>query len=181
MRCTNCGANFDDGANECPFCGSAVSKELSFEKPDNGKIIAQQTAMNPLLDKEYNFSGNDLLLRGRWGVNVNVKVGEDRLFFQTVPAKKNVLPAVMLEDIMAIEENFHMRTANILIGIFGLILGFSGGLWGFVLPVFVLLLYRERKIKIHLRNGNVLTIYSGDKEIATQFVDDMKKITKIRQ
>lgn len=181
MRCTNCGANFDDKANECPFCGSTANKELSFEQAINAGVSMSNTAMNPLLDKEYNFSGNDLVIKGRWGVNVNVKVGEDRLFFETVPAKKNVLPAIMLEDIMAINESFYMRTANIVIGVIGFLLGISGGYWGFLLPVLVFLLYRERKIKIHLRNGNILTIYSGDKEIASQFVEDMKKITKIRQ
>ncbi len=181
MRCANCGANFEDGANECPFCGSPVKKELSFEQPDNTWNVATQTAMNPLLDKEYNFSGNDLVVKGRWGVEVNVKVGEDRLYFTTVPAKKNVLPAVMLEDIMAIENSFHMRTANIVIGAIGLLLGFTTTLWGFLLPILVLLIYRERKIRIHLRNGNILTIFSSDKELATQFIDDMKKITKIQQ
>lgn len=181
MRCTNCGANFEEGKNECPFCGSVVNKELSFEQPSSEMVMATQTAMNPLLDKEYDFSGNDLVVKGRWGVNVNVKVGSDRLYFQTVPAKKNVLPAIMLEDIMAIEESFHMRTGNIVIAVIGLLLGLCGGAWGFLLPVLVLLLYRERKIKIHLRNGNILTIYSGDKEIAAQFVEDMKKITNIRK
>lgn len=181
MRCTNCGANFDDKANECPFCGSIVNRELSFKQSANAGVVATNTAMNPLLDKEYNFSGNDLVVKGRWGVNVNVKVGEDRLFFETVPAKKNVLPAVMLEDIMAINESFHMRTANIVIGVIGFLLGIAGGYWGFLLPVLVFFLYRERRIKIHLRNGNVLTIYSDDKEIALQFVEDMKKITKIKQ
>ena len=180
MKCTNCGANFEGNSNECPFCGSTVNKELSFEQPTASATVVP-TTMNPLLDKEYNFSGNDLVVKGRWGVNVNVKVGEDRLYLATVPAKKNVLPAIMLEDIMAIEDSFHMRTANIIIGIIGLLLGFAGGAWGFLFPVLVLLLYRERKIKIHLRNGNVLTIYSGDKELASQFVEDMKKITKIRQ
>lgn len=181
MTCTNCGANFEDGAKECPFCGSAVNNELAFEQPANGDVVAMQSAMNPLLDKEYNFSGNDLVIKGRWGVSVNVKVGTDRLYFQTVPAKKNVLPAIMLEDIMAMEESLHIRKGNIVLGVIGLLLGFCGGVWGFVLPIFVLLLYRERKIKIHLRNGNILTIYSGDKALAAQFVEDMKKITKIRQ
>ena len=181
MRCTNCGANFDDGVGECPFCGSENHKKLSFEQVPNVEIVQIQTAMNPLLDTEYNFSGNDLVIKGRWGVSVNVKVGEDRLFFKTVPAKKNVLPAVMLEDIMAIEESAYIRSANIVIGVIGLLLGFAGGLWGFLLPILVLLLYRERKIRMHLRNGNILTIYSGDKELAVQFVEDMKKITKIRQ
>lgn len=73
-----------------------------------------------------------------------------------------------------------MRTANIVLAIFGLLLGFAGGYWGFVLPVFVLLCYRERKMKIHLRNGNVLTIYSGDKESTSEFINDMRTITKIK-
>lgn len=180
MRCANCGANFEEGANECPFCGSPVNGELSFEQSIHEGVNTEQMMMNPLLDKEYEFSGNDLVVRGRWGVNVNVKVGEDRLYFETFPAKKNVLPAIMLEDIMAIEESFHMRTANIVIGVVGLLAGFCGIFWGFVFPALILLLYRERKIKIHLRNGNILTIYSSDKEIANQFVEDMKKITKIR-
>ena len=180
MRCTSCGANFEDDAKECPFCGSSVNRELTFEHFTNQVLNTEQTFMNPLLDKEYKFSGNDLVVRGRWGVNVNVKVGEDRLYFETFPAKKNVLPAIMLEDIMAIEESFHMRTANIVIGAIGFFLGFFGG-WGFLIPIIVLLLYRERKIKIHIRNGNILTIYSSDKELASQFVEDMKKITKIKQ
>lgn len=181
MKCANCGANFDDKANECPYCGTAVNRELSFKQSANPEVIANHTIMNPLLDKEYNFSGNDLVVRGRWGVKVNVKVGEDRLFFETVPAKKNVLPAVMLEDIMAVNESFYMRTANIIIGVVGFLLGIAGGYWGFLIPVLVLFLYRERKIKIYLRNGNVLAIYSDDKALASQFVEDMKKITKIKQ
>lgn len=181
MRCTNCGANFDDKAEECPFCGSAIKRELSSGQTTNKEAAISPTEMNPLLDKEYKFSGNDLVVRGRWGVNVNIKVGEDRLFFETVPAKKNVLPAVMLEDIMAIDESFHMRTANIVISIIGLLLGIAGAVWGFLFPVLVFFLYRERKIKIHLRNGYILTIYSSDKVLASQFVEDMKKITKIRQ
>lgn len=180
MRCINCGASFEEGTKECPFCGSHVHSEIPLESTVNG-VNAEQTALNPLIDKEYDFSGNDLVVRGRWGVNVNVKVGEDRLYFETIPAKKNVLPAIMLEDIMAIENNFHMRTANIVIAVIGLILGFCGGVWFFLAPILVLLLYRERKIRIHIRNGNILTIYSSDKEIANQFVEDMKKITKIRQ
>lgn len=180
MKCTNCGANIGDGAGECPFCGSAINRELSFNESDYSEVMTTQTAMNPLLDKEYNFSGNDLLLKGRWGVNVDVQVGEDRLYFQTFPAKKNVYPAIMLEDIMAIEERFHMRKANIAIGLFGLLLGFAGGTVGFLLPVLILLLYRERKIIIYLRNGNKMTIYSGDKALVNQFVEDMKSITMIR-
>lgn len=181
MRCVNCGANFDEGERECPFCGTPVKKENTYEEKKNGSVEVRVTDMNPLLDKEYTFSGNDILIRGRWGITVNVKVGDDRLYFETIPAKKNVLPAVMLEDIMAIENKFHMRMANIIIGIIGLVLGIAGGTWCFLLPILVILLYRERKIQIYLRNGNVLTIYEGSKANAELFIEDMKKITKIKQ
>lgn len=92
----------------------------------------------------------------------------------------NKIPAVMLEDIMAIQESFHIRTANIVWAIIGLLLGLAGGYWGFIFPIFVLLFYRERKMKIHLRNGNVLTIYSDNQASTSEFVEDMKKITKIK-
>ncbi len=179
MKCRNCGADFENGASKCPFCGTSADWDISFEKNDNIVDTATQT-MNPLLNKEYHFSGNDLAVKGRWGVSVNVTVGEDRLYIETIPAKKNVLPAIILEDIMAIKDEFHLRTANVVIGIIGLILGLLSTPWGFVFPVFVLLFYRERKIVMHLRNGNVLTIYSNDKVIVEQFIEDMKKITKIK-
>lgn len=82
---------------------------------------------------------------------------------------------------MAISESFHMRNFNILLGILGIVLGFVGGLWGFLLPIAVVLLYRERKMKIHVRNGNIITIYSDTTAAFSEFIDDMKKITKINQ
>lgn len=179
MNCKNCGANVPEKAIECPFCGSKIENPIE----TNVCVVETQTQVQPkneLIGKEYSFSGNDLVIRGRWGVKYNISVGEDRLNIETVPARKNKIPAVKLDDIMAIQESFHMRTANILLGIFGLILGCCGGIWGFILPVFVLLCFRERKMKIHLRNGNVLTIYSGDKESTIEFVEDMRKITKIK-
>ncbi len=179
MNCKNCGANVPENAMECPFCSSKI--EIPTET--NVSPVGEQTqvqAQNELMGKEYSFSGNDLVIRGRWGVKHNVTVGEDRINIQTVPAKKNKIPAIMLDDIMAIQESFHMRTANIFLAIFGLILGCCGGFWGFILPVFVLLCFRERKMKIHLRNGNVLTIYSDNKEATNEFIDDMRKITKIQ-
>lgn len=183
MFCKNCGANISSDVKECPYCGTANVPET--KQQAETQAVVQQAAnpemSNPLLGKEYSFSGNDLIIRGRWGIKYNVTVGEDRLNFETVPAKKNKLPAVMLEDIMAIQESFHMRTANILWAVFGLVVGLSGNLWGFIFPIFVLLCYRERKMKIHLRNGNSLTIYSSDKESANEFIEDMKKITKIKK
>ncbi|MBQ3055389.1 MAG: hypothetical protein IJC88_04720 [Oscillospiraceae bacterium] len=171
MYCENCGAKLPENGSKCPFC----------ETNTNVATEAVTQTQNPFLGKEYNFSGNDLVIKGRWGVRYKVTVAEDRLHFETVPAKKNKLPVIILEDILAIEESFHMRTVNILLGIFGLVLGCAGGYWGFVLPVFVLLCYRERKLKIHVRNGKILTIYSDDKESVREFIEDLKKITNIKQ
>ena len=183
MFCKNCGANIGSDATECPYCGTVNVQEVQ-RQAANVVTPVQQTeryvSANPLLGKEYTFSGNDLVIKGRWGVKYNVTVGEDRLNFETVPAKMNKIPAVMLEDIMAIQESFHMRTANIVWAIIGLLLGLAGGYWGFIFPIFVLLFYRERKMKIHLRNGNVLTIYSDNQASTSEFVEDMKKITKIK-
>ena len=182
MFCKNCGANIGSEATECPFCGTANVQEIN-EQTENVAVqqAGSQMLANPLLGKEYAFSGNDLVIRGRWGVKYTVTVGEDRLNFETIPAKKNKIPAVMLEDIMAIQESFHMRTTNIVLAVLGLICGFAGGgFWCFAIAAIVLLLYRERKMKIHLRNGNVVTIYSGNKESTKEFIEDMKKITKIK-
>lgn len=183
MLCKNCGANIGSETSECPYCGTANTPEVN---PQSATVVPVQKAeiqesSNPLLGKEYAFSGNDLVIRGRWGVKFNVTVGEDRLNFETVPAKKNKLPAVMLEDIMAIQESFHMRTTNIVLAVLGLIFGIAGGgFWCFAITALVLLLYRERKMKIHLRNGNILTIYSSDKESTKEFIEDMRRITKIK-
>lgn len=186
MICKNCGANMGTDATECPYCGTTYSTAEGTQQMESkiavtGQQMESLDIVNPLIGKEYSFSGNDLVIKGRWGVRFNISVGEDRLHFETVPAKKNLLPAVMLEDILAIEESFHMRTANILLGILGLLLGLSGGYWGFILPIFVFLCYRERKMKIYIRNGKVLTIYSDDKESVNQFIEDMKTITKIKK
>lgn len=182
MRCSNCGANIDDNMEECSFCGTVISREVPDVQPVKSENLTDtQKTANSLIGKEYDFSGNDLMIRGRWGVRVNVKVGDDRLYFETYPARKNVLPAIMLEDIMAIEEKFYMRTTNKVIAIIGGLLGCSGAFVFFLIPIFVLLLYRERQIKIHMRNGNILTIYSDDRALAEEFVEDMKKITKIKQ
>lgn len=183
MLCKNCGANIGSDVTECPYCGTINMQEVK-EQADNSTVPVQQTeshvSKNPLLGKEYAFSGNDLVVRGRWGIKCYITVGEDRLNFETVPAKENRIPAVMLEDIMAIQESFHMRMANIVLAVLGLILGILGGFWWLLIPVLVLLFYRERKMKIHLRNGNVLTIYSADKESINEFIEDMKKITNIK-
>ena len=185
MFCKNCGANISSNVLECQYCGSANLQESNerIEEKVASPVSQRETPVttNPLLGKEYSFSGNDLVIRGRYGVRFNVMIGEDRLNFETVPAKKNKLPAVMLEDIMAIQESFHMRKTNIILAILGLLLGFAGGYWGFILPILVLLFFRERKMKIHLRNGNSLTIYSGNKESINEFIEDMKKITKIKK
>ncbi len=180
MNCKNCGANVPENAMECPFCSSKI--EIPTEATVSPvEVQTQVQPQNELMGKEYSFSGNDLVIRGRWGVKHNVTVGEDRLNIQTVPAKKNKIPAIMLEDIMAIQESFHMRTTNIVLAILGLVLGFAGGgFWCFAITAFVLLLYRERKMKIHLRNGNVLTIYSDNKEATNEFINDMRRITKIQ-
>lgn len=184
MFCKNCGANIGSDVTECPYCGTANVQEDKQQTANVGAPVQQtesHVSANPLLGKEYTFSGNDLVIKGRWGVKYNVTVGEDRLNFETVPAKKNKLPAVMLEDIMAIQESFHMRTINIVLAVLGLIFGIAGGgFWCFAITALVLLLYRERKMKIHLRNGNVLTIYSGDKESTSEFINDMRTITKIK-
>lgn len=183
MLCKNCGANIGSETSECPYCGTANVPEVN---PQSATVVpvqqvASEMSTNPLLGKEYAFSGNDLIIRGRWGVKYNVTVGEDRLNFETIPAKKNKLPAVMLEDIMAIQESFHMRTFNIVLAVLGILCGLAGGgFWCWLIPVVVFLLYRERKMKIHLRNGNVLTIYSGNKESTKEFIDDMRRITKIK-
>lgn len=182
MFCKNCGANIGSDVKECPFCGTSNVPEVA-QQVVNAPVpqTENQVLTNPLLGKEYAFSGNDLVIKGRWGVKYNVTVGEDRLNFETVPAKKNKLPAVMLEDIMAIQESFHMRTTNIVLAVLGLICGLAGGgFWCWAIAAIVVLLYRERKMKIHLRNGNVLTIYSGDKESTKAFIEDMRKITKIK-
>lgn len=184
MFCKNCGANIGADVPECPYCGTANVPEA---KQQTANVVApihqteSSVSANPLLGKEYAFSGNDLVIRGRWGVKYNVTVGDDRLNLETVPAKKNKLPAVMLEDIMAIQESFHMRTTNIVLAVLGLVFGIAGGgFWCFAIAALVLLFYRERKMKIHLRNGNVLTIYSGNKESIKEFIEDMRKITKIK-
>lgn len=180
MHCKDCGANVPENAMDCPFCGSKI------EIPIETKVIpvgvqAQVQPQNELIGKEYSFSGNDLVIRGRWGVKHNVSVGEDRINIQTVPTRKNKIPAIMLEDIMAIQESFHMRTTNIVLAILGLVFGFAGGgFWCFAITAFVLLFYRERKMKFHLRNGNVLTIYSDNKEAINEFINDMRRITKIQ-
>jgi len=184
MFCKNCGANIGSDITECPYCGTANIPEVK-QQTGNVVVPVQQTegqvAANPLLGKEYAFSGNDLVVRGRWGIKYNVAVGEDRLNIETVPAKKNKLPAIMLEDIMAIKESFHMRTVNIVLAVLGILGGLGGGgFWCWLIPVVVILLYRERKMKIHLRNGNVLTIYSDNKENISEFINDMRKITKIK-
>lgn len=181
MNCKNCGANVPENAKECPFCGTKIDDALMANDTSIVEMKTDDLTQNPILGKEYSFSGNDLVIRGRWGVKHNVTVGEDRLNIQTVPAKKNTIPAIMLEDIMAIQESFHMRTTNIVLAILGLVFGFAGGgFWCFAITALVLLLYRERKMQIHLRNGNVLTIYSDNKEDITQFISDMKLITKIK-
>ncbi|KSV59072.1 hypothetical protein [Acetivibrio ethanolgignens] len=183
MLCKNCGANIGSETSECPYCGTRNEQEPTQQAANVAPVQKAeiQKSSNPLLGKEYAFSGNDLIIRGRWGVKYNVTVGEDRLNFETVPAKKNKLPAVMLEDIMAIQESFHMRTFNIVLATLGILCGLAGGgIWCWLIPVVVFLLYRERKMKIHLRNGNILTIYSDNKGSIIEFIDDMRKITKIK-
>ena len=179
MNCKNCGANVPENVMECPFCSSKIEIPVETTVSPVG-VQTQVQPQNELMGKEYSFSGNDLVIRGRWGVRHNVTVGEDRINIQTVPAKKNKIPAVMLDDIMAIQESFHMRTTNIVMAILGLILGCCGAIVCFIFPLFVLLFFRERKIKIHLRNGKVLTIYSDNKEDSNEFINDMRKITKIQ-
>lgn len=141
------------------------------------KVLETQKVGKLLLSKIYNFSGNELMVKGQWGVEENVRVTSDRLYLQTYKDGKCTLSTAMLEDIMLIEESFHMRIGNIVLGGIGLILGFIGSAMGFILPI-VSLMYCERKITIYLRNGNILTIYSRDEELATQFIEDMKKIKK---
>ena len=180
MNCKNCGANVPENAIECPFCSSIIENSTE----TNVSSIGEQTQVqnpNELMGKEYSFSGNDLVIRGRWSVKHNITVGKDRINIQTVPAKKNKIPAIMLEDIMAIQESFHMRTTNIVLAILGFVFGFAGGgIWCFAITAFVLLFYRERKMTMHLRNGNVLTIYSDNQEATNEFINDMRKITKIQ-
>ena len=180
MNCKNCGANVPENAVECPFCSSKIEKPAVYNVAPV-EVQTQVQTKNELIGKEYSFSGNDLVIKGRWGVKHNVTVGEDRLNISTVPARKNKIPAIMLEDILAIQESFHMRTTNIVLAILGLIFGFAGGgFWCFAITALVLLLYRERKMIIHLRNGNFLTIYSEDEESTNEFINDMRKITKIQ-
>lgn len=182
MICKNCGATMGAEVTECPYCGTPNLPEQGEQQVQTQ--TAEQAAApagNPLIGKEYRFSGNDLVIKGRWGVQFHISVGEDRLFLETTPARKNLIPAVMLEDILAIEDSFHLRTANIVLGVLGLLVGISASAWGFLIPILVLIFYRERKVTMHLRSGQKLTIYSGSKESVRQFIEDMKLITKIRK
>lgn len=137
-----------------------------------------QTITNPLLNKKYKFSGNDLVIKGRWGIKSTVKMGSDRLNIQTFPSRKNIYPVVMLEDIVSIEEGFYMRTANIVLAVIGLLMAILSPAY-LIIPALVLLLYREQKINIHLRNGNILTIYSEKKSLTSEFISDIKTVCKI--
>lgn len=171
MICKNCGVDIGSQTT-CPHCGT--------NQPETLQQTEAPVSTNPLLGKEYAFSGNDLVLRGRWGIKFHISVGKDRLNIETVPAKKNKIPVVMLDDILSIQESFHMRKMNIFLAVMGVLSVFVGEFWGLVVTALILIFFRERKMKIHLRNGNVLTIYSEDKDSIPMFIEDMRKITKIQ-
>lgn len=177
MNCKNCGASVSENARECPFCGSKIEKSTAVKTSSSGTPMQS----NPFVGKEYSFSGNDLLLKGRWSTRFKVSVGEDRLNFEASPKKYNTVPAIMLEDIIGIEESFHMRKFNIVMAVLGGIFGLLGEYECFLLPILAFLLYRERKIKIFARNGQIVTIYSENKGDIEAFVADMKKITNIKK
>lgn len=177
MFCKNCGTNMGENANICPNCGTNNLTSVTAQKNSNSNPMPA----NPLIGKEYDFSGNILIYRA--GVRCNVRVDEDRLYITKRPAKKkNDIPVVMLDDILAIKQKFHMRTINIIYSVLMVIaaLNYDEGFWLLIFPVLHILFYRERKIEIYIRNGQVLTIYSDKKNKADEFVEDMSRITKIQ-
>ena len=177
MFCKNCGTNMGENANICPNCGTNNLTSVTAQQNSN------PMPANPLIGKEYDFSGNTFVIKDKLGVRCNVRVEEDRLHITKRPAKKKKdIPVVMLDDILAIKQKFHMRMINIIFSVACVISAFynEDRLWLLIFPVFVILLYRERKIEIYIRNGQVLTIYSDKKNKADEFVEDMSRITKIQ-
>lgn len=179
MFCKNCGTNMGENANICPNCGTNNLTSVTAQQNSNSNPMPA----NPLIGKEYDFSGNTFIYRDVLGERCNVRVEEDRLHITKRPAKKKKdIPVVMLDDILAIKQKFHMRKINIVFSILCVILAlnYDEGFWLLIFPVFLILLYRERKIEIYIRNGQVLTIYSDKKNKADEFVEDMSRITKIQ-
>ena len=185
MQCKKCGQINEEGAKFCGGCGSALDMtETTTTTSDNVEEnveegSANQSKSNSLVGKEYEFRGGFAMLHsGR--VYYHVVVQEDRLLIDSKPKRKVKIPVAMLEDITAIEEGFYMSPYTYAGIVLSIALTLIGAIPMLLYLAFLVIFCRERRIKIHLKNGGMIPITACSQADTETFIDDMKQITNIQ-
>lgn len=188
MKCVNCGAEVEQNATSCSYCGMPVDQNennqltnLEVITEQDSNELVEQGSETSLIGKQYSFvsaKGTNLLGLFNSRIFNEVQIGEDRIGINTIPSRYNKVPAIMLEDITAIQINTKINFYY-WIWIIISILCAMGSPICLIFTVLFFIFGRHSKIKISQRNGKDVILYSHDKELAMQFKEDMKKLVNI--
>jgi len=188
MKCKNCGAEIANNATECTFCDAPIdapkvqqTKKVEVQVQPKTEVSVSETN-NTLIGKEYVFtSSKGANLRGLLNSKIisTVKVSDDRLFIDITPKRLNVAPAILFKDITGITIQAKINFYYWFLIIVSAIGGFTAP-WLFIFTAIFIFAGLDRKITISQRNGVNVVMYAGSAAEATEFKEDMKKLTKIQ-
>ncbi len=191
MFCVNCGTELKEETKFCPNCGVNLVNGLDKQKiiPDKEEIkdlsILQslEEEKNSLIGKKYSFiskRGTNITGIFTGKIVSEIEVGADRLKISIKPKKYNKVPAIMLEDITAIDITKSLNWYYWFFVIFSVIITvlYQSPIC-LIYAIIFIFLGQQRKIRVAQRNGKDVIIYSRNKELAETFKEDMKNITKI--
>lgn len=180
MKCRNCGAEIADGIKECPYC--AAQQEGAVQMPQ-GTARPASISTNALAGKKYEFASSyGANMRGIINSRIysTVEVAEDRLWIKITPKRLNTVPAVIFEDITAIDISVKISLYYWICIIVSVIAAIPTQGATLLLAAFFVFVGRDRKITISQRNGKDVVMYSSGKKAAEAFKEDMKALTTIR-
>lgn len=190
MVCKNCGGEIKGEQTVCPYCDAPVvnrednveeSIVLDVEK-NSLEPVNKEVLQNGIIGKSYEFhSSRGANLRSLFDSRITskVEVSEDRLFISMKPKRLNVAPAVLFEDITAIEISAKIHLYYWPFIIITALVALTNPLF-LILTALFIFGGRDRKIRICQRNGKDVIMYAGTKAQAEQFKADMKTLTKIQ-
>lgn len=189
MFCELCGANLDDGAKFCEYCGNEISVAIV---EDKGKKdgFTENTAPNSN-DSQSNgkCAGEKIVLTSTREANLSIihhritskiEFGEDRLYIQTTPDKFNLHPVVFYTDIVAVTISKKWFAFSIFVIVLSGVAGcLVNPFVGLLLAAVDIFFYKNTKITLHLRNGTMINLYDSNKSCAEKFVNKLKCFVNI--
>ena len=190
MFCVNCGIELKEETKVCPNCGTNFINGLNEQKIVSAKKEIKDLSIIQSLEEKNSLIGKKYLFTSKRGTNITgivtgkiiseIEVGEDRLKISIKPKKYNKVPAIMLEDITAIDITKSLNWYYWFLVIFSVIITvlYQSPIC-LIYAVIFAFLGQQRKIRVAQRNGKDVIIYSRNKELAETFKEDMRSITKI--